>query len=305
MRRSRTARAATTAVALTSLALAGCSAGSPAASSASRSTPAARSTSSTPSSSTTPATPAPTTATASRTSAPSPAHATTPTSTRLAPVPLAGAEPRIRFPTNQAAVGSGANALTGPVPDAVWARMVGYSWTSGCPVGRSSLRYITVNFWGFDGRRSRGAIVVNTSIASRTLAAFTRLYEQRFRIRQMKVMDSSWGHAPIGPGADDYAAMDADNTSGFNCRYVGGEESKKGWSNHAYGTAIDVNDFENPYIAGPGRVYPDTWFATRRFGYAGVFSSTSSAAVRAFTDQGFRWGGLWSAPDFQHFDVGR
>jgi len=137
------------------------------------------------------------------------------------------------------------------------------------PGGPLSLRYLTVNFWGFDGHRSRGAIVVNASIASRTVAV-TRLYEQRFRIRQMKVMDSSWGHAPIGPGADDYAAMDADNTSGFNCRYVGGEESKKGWSNHAYGTAIDVNDFENPYIAGPGRVYPDAWFATRRDRPAGV-----------------------------------
>jgi len=118
---------------------------------------------------------------------------------------------------------------------------VGYSWTPGCPVGRSSLSYVTVNFWGFDVRRSRGAIVVNISIDSRTMAAFTRLYGQRFRIRQMKVMDSRWGHAPTGPGADDYAAMDADNTSGFNCCYVGGEEYKKGWSNHAYGTAIDVS----------------------------------------------------------------
>lgn len=296
------------AAALTSLALAACSADSPAASTAPSSTRAARSTSSAQSSSTTPSAPAPTTATATATvttSAPSPAPATALASTRLTLVPLAGAEPRTRFPTNQAAVGSGANASAHPVSDAVWARMVGYSWTSGCPVGRSSLRYITVNFWGFDGHRSRGAIVVNASIASRTVAAFTRLYEQRFRIRQMKVMDSSWGHAPIGPGADDYAAMDADNTSGFNCRYVGGEESKKGWSNHAYGTAIDVNDFENPYIAGPGRIYPDAWFATRRSGYAGAFSSTRSAAVRAFTDQGFRWGGVWSAPDFQHFDVGR
>ena len=301
MERSRTARATAATGTLTCLALAlvGCSAGSPSA----QTSTAAGSTSSTPSASTTPSTPAPTTATASTTSTPSPTRATTPASTRLAPVPLAGTEPRTRFPTNQAAVGSGADATTRPVPDAVWARMVGYSWTPGCPVGRSSLRYITVNFWGFDGGRSRGAIVVNASVASRTVAAFTRLYEQRFRIRQMKVLDSSWGHAPIGPGADDYAAMDADNTSGFNCRYVGGEESKKGWSNHAYGTAIDVNDFENPYIAGPGRVYPDTWFATRRSGYAGVFSSTRSAAVRAFTGQGFRWGGTWSAPDFQHFDV--
>ena len=27
-----------------------------------------------------------------------------------------------------------------------------------------------------------------------------------------------------------------------------------------------------------------------------------SAAVRAFTSQGLRWGGLWSNPDYQHFD---
>ena len=220
-------------------------------------------------------------------------------------MPLAGAEPHTRFPANQAAVGSGANASTGSVPNSVWGRMVGYSWTSGCPVGRSSLRYVTVNFWGFDGRRSRGALVVSASIATLTVAAFTRLYDQRFRIRQMKVMDSGWGHNPKGPGADDYAAMKADNTSGFNCRYVGGEESKRVWSNHAYGTAIDINDFENPYVDEQGRVYPDAWFVTRRTGYAGVFSSRSSAAVQAFTNQGFRWGGAWSSPDFQHFDVGR
>lgn len=183
--------------------------------------------------------------------------------------------------------------------------MVGTSWTSGCPVGRSSLRYLTVNFWGFDGRRSRGALVVSAGIASRTMAAFTRLYEQRFRIRQMKVMDSGWGHNPKGPGADDYASMEADNTSGFNCRFVGGEEAKRVWSNHAYGTAIDTNPFENPYLDEQGRVYPDGWFLHRRSGHPGVFSSASSAAVRAFTDQGFRWGGAWSSPDHQHFDVGR
>ncbi|HEY8619364.1 MAG TPA: M15 family metallopeptidase [Dermatophilaceae bacterium] len=88
-------------------------------------------------------------------------------------------------------------------------------------------------------------------------------------------------------------------------RYVGGEESKKVWSNHAYGTAIDVNDFENPYVDEQGRVYPDTWFLTHRSGHAGVFSSASSAAVQAFTAGGFRWGGAWSPPDFQHFDGGR
>lgn len=217
-------------------------------------------------------------------------------------MPRAGAEPTVRFPKNEPAVGSGANASIARVPDSVWDRMVGVSWTQGCPVGRSQLRYVRVNFWGFDGKRSRGSLVVNASIADETAAAFSRLYSLQFRIRQMKPMDSTWGKNPKGPGANDYAAMEADNTSAFNCRYVGGEEASKVYSKHAYGTAIDVNDFENPYVADDGTVYPDRYWLHRRGPAPGVFSSSGSAAVRAFTNQGLRWGGLWSNPDYQHFD---
>jgi hypothetical protein len=180
--------------------------------------------------------------------------------------------------------------------------MVGYSWNPGCPVGRAQLRYLQVNFWGFDGKRSRGSVVVSSTIARQAAAAFTRLYDLQFRIRQMRPMDSTWGKNPKGLGANDYAAMQADNTSAFNCRYVGGQEATKAWSNHAYGTAVDVNDFENPYVADNGTVYPGTYYLHRRGAAPGVFSSSSSAAVRAFTSQGMQWGGLWSKPDFQHFD---
>ncbi|MFC8501582.1 M15 family metallopeptidase [Pedococcus sp. NPDC057267] len=257
-----------------------------------------------------PTTPPPTTTTSAastpRTATPSSATPTTRAASAsagaLPPVPLAGAEPTVRFPRNEPAVGAGANATIGPVPDPVWARMVGYSWTQGCPVGRSQLRYVQVNFWGFDGARSRGAVVVNASIADAAAAGFTRLYDLRFRIRQMRPMDSSWGRNPKGPGADDYAAMRADNTSAFNCRYVGGQEASKVYSKHAYGTAIDVNDFENPYVDSDGTVYPGTYWLHRRGPAPGVFSSSGSDAVRAFTSQGLRWGGLWSQPDYQHFD---
>jgi hypothetical protein len=216
-------------------------------------------------------------------------------------VARAGAEPAVRFPSNEPAVGSGANAAVSAVPDSLWNRMVGYSWTAGCPVGRSQLRYVRVNFWGFDGKRSRGGVVVNAAIATATANAFTRLYALQFRIRQMKPMDSTWGHNPKGPGANDYAAMNADNTSAFNCRYVGGQEASRVYSKHAYGTAVDVNDFENPYVADDGTVYPNPYFLRRRGPAPGVFSS-GSAALRAFTSQGLRWGGLWSHPDYQHFE---
>ena len=272
-------------------------------------TSAASATSSTTTSSTTSTTTATRKPTATRTKSPATrtptARATTSSRpkavTSLPPVPRAGAEPAVRFPRNEPAVGAGANATVGPIPDSVWNRMVGYSWTQGCPVGRSQLRYVRVNFWGFDGKRSRGAVVVNRSVAGQAAAAFTRLYDLQFRIRQMRPMDSTWGKNPKGPGADDYAAMQADNTSAFNCRYVGGEEASKVYSKHAYGTAIDVNDFENPYVASNGTVYPSSYWLRRRGPAPGVFSS-GSAAVRAFTSRGFLWGARWAQPDYQHFD---
>jgi D-alanyl-D-alanine carboxypeptidase len=235
-------------------------------------------------------------------STPKPKPAPPAAATRLSVVPAAGAGPAVRFPGAAPAAGTGANPTVSRIPDSVWNRMVGYSWTSGCPVGRTSLRLVQVNYWGFDGIRHRGSLVVASAISSRAAAAFSALYALHFRIRVMRPMDSTWGHNPKGPGADDYAAMRADNTSAFNCRYVGGEESRKVWSNHAYGRAIDINDFENPYVASNGTVYPSSYFLHRRTG-PGTFSSSSDSAVRAFTRQGFSWGGLWSDPDFQHMEL--
>jgi hypothetical protein len=233
---------------------------------------------------------------------PSPSVRAKPKPTTLPPIPRAGSEPAVRFPKAVVAQGKGAHAVVTAVPDSEWSRMTGFSWTSGCPVGQSALRMVQVNYWGFDGLRHRGRLVVRSRIAGRAAQAFTTLYRLKFRIRQMVPMDSTWGHNPKGLGANDYAAMRADNTSGFNCRYVGGEESRKVWSNHAYGLAIDVNDLENPYVAANGTVYPNAYFLHRRSG-AGIFHSSASPAVRAFTRLGFTWGGRWSDPDLQHFEL--
>lgn len=216
-------------------------------------------------------------------------------------MPRQPAQPAVAHPVNDPAYGAGANAVLTPVGDTLWARMAGYSWTAQCPVGRSGLRVVQVNFWGFDGARSRGSVVVASSIAGAVAGAFTDLYGQRFRIRQMRPMDSRWGHNPKGPGADDYAAMQADNTSGFNCRYVGGQEASTRWSRHALGLAVDVNDFENPYVDTHGVVYPNTYYLSHRSG-AGVLAGSSSAAVRAFTSRGLSWEGTSAPPDYQHFD---
>ena len=46
-------------------------------------------------------------------------------------------------------------------------------------------------------------------------------------------------------GSDDGRSMAANNTSAYNCRRTTGGT---GWSEHAYGRALDLNPVQNPYV---------------------------------------------------------
>ncbi|MFI5101572.1 MAG: M15 family metallopeptidase, partial [Actinomycetes bacterium] len=198
--------------------------------------------------------------------------------------------------------GTGANAVVSAIPNAVWASMVGYSWSSAahCPVGRSQLSYITINYWGFDGNRYRGELVVARNRAAAFAKAFTTLYDAHFPIRSM-VRPDRFGRSPHGwPGANDYASMAHGNTYAFNCRYVVGAEGARRMSPHAYGFAVDINTWENPDVAANG-THPDAWFATHRSAaYPGVIMP-GGVVVRAMRVAGLGWGGD-TIRDYQHFD---
>ena len=215
----------------------------------------------------------------------------------IPPVELPGDAPlpTVQAPAAPAPVGSGAHPVVSSVPDAVWSRMQGNTWHDGC-LARSSLRYITVNYWGFDGLRHRGELVMAASAADSAASALERLYSLGFPIRSM-VTEDAFGPNPRGPGADDYASMAADNTSGFNCRYVVGLEAQHVVSPHALGIAIDINPWENPYVARTG-TFPDSWWVSRSRPGSEVLRSGSSA-VAALAAEGFAWGA--SFKDTQHF----
>ncbi len=74
------------------------------------------------------------------------------------------------------------------------------------------------------------------------------------------------------------------------------------WSEHAYGLAIDINPFHNPYlfgdIVGPelAGAYTDrTW---KRPGM--IFEG--DPVVQAFDSIEWEWGGRWNSPkDWMHF----
>lgn len=173
-------------------------------------------------------------------------------------------------------------AMTGPV------------WRKGCPVGLGSLRVVSVRHVGFDGRAKRGVIIVQKAHAQSVLRIFERLYEQRFPIRRMHPIERY--------GGSDERSIDDDNTSAFNCRRVTGGT---GWSEHAYGRALDLNPIENPYIYADGttshtasRPYLDRDEVRPGMAVAG------SAAVKAFGARGWSWGGTWDSPiDTQHFST--
>ena len=90
--------------------------------------------------------------------------------------------------------------------------------------------------------------------------------------------------------------MAADNSSGFNYREKTGGGSL---SNHAYGRAIDINTFENPYVKGklilpPGANYNQS--------AAGTFTGTHPL-VLLMKKLGWSWGGDWTnLQDYQHFE---
>ncbi len=184
------------------------------------------------------------------------------------------------------------HVTTGPVTSALRRRM-GETYRPGCPVPPSGLRYLTVTFRGFDGRAHTGELVVATRAVPKLTRAFRALFAQGFPIEQMRLPTTADLTAPpTGDGSD---------TAAFVCRAARGQTR---FSAHAYGLALDINPFHNPYVK-RDLVLPElaSAYVDRRNVRPGMLLR-GSAAVRAFTDEGFTWGGDFrSLKDYQHFSL--
>ena len=187
----------------------------------------------------------------------------------------------------------GYRATIGQVPPEVVERS---TWRPKCPVGVDDLAYLTMTYWGFDRLRHTGEMIVNASVAEDVAGVFEEIYRARFPIEELRVTtlkeQRAWTKTPTG---------DTNLTSSFECRQATGGSD---WSEHAYGLAIDINPFHNPYlrdgIVGPelAEAYTDrTW---KRPGM--IFEG--DAVVDAFDAIGWGWGGRWnSLKDWMHFSL--
>ena len=223
--------------------------------------------------------------------APGPSEATA-ASQRPSPRPESGSSGKgggeIRMPAYAATIES--------VPSAVQRRMTGSSHDpASCPVGFADLRLLTMRYVGFDGRAHTGQMVVHGRHASNLIGVFRELYEARYPIRRMQLVDAY--------GGDDNRSMAADNSSAYNCRTVAGKST---FSDHAYGAAVDINPVENPYVTtdgvlpAAGRRYADVDRSPDADAAPGVIVA-DDVVVRAFARIGWKWGGVWNEADYQHF----
>ncbi len=179
--------------------------------------------------------------------------------------------------------------------DRIKDRINGKSYKKNCDVPYEELRYVRVLYWGFDQKTHDGELIVNQSIAEDVIDIFKELYDKKYPIEQMVLVDDY--------DADDNASMAADNTSSFNYRTV---DSMEHLSLHSYGLAIDINPLYNPYVRtmnGKPQVLPEsgTKYADRTLNCS-YYIDTNDACYKAFTKRGFTWGGDWkNSKDYQHF----
>ena len=170
---------------------------------------------------------------------------------------------------------------------------VASTYHDGCPVGRSKLSTITMNFYGADKKMHRGVLIVRTDLTGEIKYAFSRSLGVRFPITRMRNPNAYDGNDP--------AQMRDDNSSGFNCRAVVGNPYRL--SPHSYGIAIDVNPRQNPYRDINGKWWPEngTEYIDRTPRRGGMLS-LESTMVKVLRNDGFFWGGLWNpGRDYQHF----
>lgn len=190
----------------------------------------------------------------------------------------------------------------------------GRSWKEGGPITMSELSYLRIPYWNFNGAVQVGELIVNSKIATQVLQVFKDLFEIRFPIQSMILIDRFFKpEERYKEGIDseiDDRSMNANNTSALFVRRIANSEQ---WSNHSTGTAIDINPLHNPLVVYadnnyviPLKVFPEAGknFVNREALQKGM---VNKSVTDAFIKRGFFWGGAWKDPDnkkdYQHFST--
>ncbi len=159
---------------------------------------------------------------------------------------------------------------------------------------RKKQKLVTVKYYSTDKQVHQGQLVIDRELEDDIKKVFALALKDRFPIYSVIPIsdkrfrkDNRW---------DDERSMEANNTSAFNYREITGGGRL---SNHAYGRAIDINTFLNPYIKGDIILPHGASYDPK---IEGTFTP-DNPIVREFLRLGWDWGGNWtSLKDYQHFE---
>ena len=179
------------------------------------------------------------------------------------------------------------------IDDTIYTRIKDKSYPSNDVTPLHDLRYLKVLNIGFDGQTHEGDLIVNVNIANDIIDIFKSLYEEKYEIEKIKLVDEY--------DANDEVSMEDNNTSAFNNRNVGNSSKI---SKHAYGLAIDINPKQNPYVHLNGtcepassRIYCDRTNINLKH-----MIDKDDLCYKLFLEHGFKWGGNFTGDkDYQHF----
>lgn len=181
-----------------------------------------------------------------------------------------------------------------PIPSHIAQKMMGKSYKEDCPIPITDLAFVTVTHYDMQGQISSGELVVHKKIAVLVMEIFQDIYEAKFPIERMRLIDEY--------DADDDKSMEDNNSSAFCFR----RNTNRPWviSTHGLGLAIDINTRLNPWVKGEkvspsnARIYVD-----RSLQASGMIHPDDPVVI-AFKKRGFIWGGDFeSLKDYQHFEI--
>lgn len=166
-------------------------------------------------------------------------------------------------------------------------------WSEECPVPLEDLKVVTVTHYNFDGKIVQGEIMVHMKIAQKVVDIFKELFERKFPIHSIKLIQEFEGN--------DVLSMEANNSSSFNFRKIVNTDKI---SMHSYGIAIDINPIQNPYIKYNNQILFIQPKESKDFlDRTNIRPGMVEEIVDLFKDHGFNWGGDWtSIKDYQHFE---
>jgi peptidoglycan LD-endopeptidase CwlK len=162
---------------------------------------------------------------------------------------------------------------------------------------KKELVVLDVTYFGFDQKTHLGQIVMHQATILDVQSFFSLALALEFPFTSViPISDKrfSW---------DDSVSCLKNNTSGYNFRYITGDTVRL--SNHARGTAFDVNPKQNIYIS-----YDAQGKELQRIPPHGTYDETVEGTLNAnhplvihMKALGWIWGGDWDNPkDYQHFE---